>query len=164
MSDPRSSVFARGAPLPSVGDNNAGVSRRPLPAPSGMPNAPYALRSGRFRKLQDGEPVADVFDPARYARLNGELVIPIGTTPLLVLPGPSNLRNFLGFRNSSAADTSILFLSFGAPATLNSWLRLSQNVIALFDTVVMQDDVWCICNEATGQLTLVSSTTPGETA
>jgi hypothetical protein len=140
--------------------SNQGIANLDLPTQSGMPNMPRRIRSGRFRPVTE---TSDVFDEAAFALLNGEMVVPVGITSILVLPQPAALRNFLGFRNSSATALEI-YVAFGTPATLNSWLRLTQNTIVLLDTVVPQDNVYCICSGAAGQVTVVVSTTPGQTA
>jgi hypothetical protein len=134
-----------------------GVQGLPLPPPSGMPVMPRKLPSGRFRAVQG---VTEAFDESAFCLLNGELVFPVGTSSVLLLPQASALRNFLGFRNSSSAAVEI-YIAFGVEATLNSWLRLTQNTIALLDTRVPQDSIYAICSAAGGQVTLVQSTTTG---
>lgn len=146
---------------PGVWLSDQGVAGIALPSPSGMPNGPRRMRNGRARSSSAGEPIAEVFDPARFAELSGEISAPVGVTSALVLIGPASLRNMLGFRNASASATAIVYVAFGGAATLNSWLYLAQNQMILFDAVVPQDDIYAISNEAGAKLTIVQSTTPG---
>lgn len=73
----------------------------------------------------------------------------IGTTSRLIIPQSAARRNFLAVRNASPA-AEVIFVSFNVEATTSSWLRLSANQIALFDTVVPQDNVYVICDAGTG--------------
>jgi hypothetical protein len=143
--------------------SDQGIAGLALPPPSGMPNGPRRKRTGRYRSALgfEGAPPADIFDESRYAELNGETTIPVGIASVSVLAQPASLRNMLGFRNVSAAATSVILISFGAPATLRSWLRLAQNEMILFDDTIPQDDIYAICADASGLLTFVQSTTPG---
>lgn len=144
--------------------SDQGVSGMNLPPSSGMPNAPRRRARGRYRSTiqnGDGAPIVDVFDASRYAELNGEITVPVGVASVFVIAGPSSLRNFLGFRNVSAASTSIIYIAFGNVASVNSWLILQQNEMILFDDTIPQDDVYAICADAAGSLTVVQSTTPG---
>lgn len=146
---------------PGVWASDQGISGVALPSPSGMPNGPRRMKNGRARASQNGEPIAEIFDAARFAELNGEIYAPVDVTSALVLQGPASLRNMLGFRNSSTSATAIVYIAFGGAATLSSWLYLAQNQMILFDAVVPQDDVYAISNESAAQLTIVQSTTPG---
>lgn len=83
----------------------------------------------------------------------------IGTTSRLIIPQSAARRNFLAVRNSSPG-TEVIFVSFDVEATEESWLRLSVNQIALFDTVVPQDNVYVISDTATGRVSYAFSTLP----
>lgn len=83
----------------------------------------------------------------------------IGTTSELIIPQSAARRNFLAIRNSSPG-TEVIFVSFDVEATSLSWLRLSANQIALFDTVVPQDNVYVISDTATGIVSYAFSTLP----
>lgn len=83
----------------------------------------------------------------------------IGVTSRLIIPQSSARRNFLAIRNASPAAENI-FVSFNVEATVLSWLRLSANQIALFDTVVPQDNVYVISDAATGVVAYAFSVLP----
>lgn len=139
----------------------------PFESPQHIPGAPHNLpppidRPGQRQFYPVGAPggpatpagpaATPVDDPYRYATLNGETVVAVGTASIQVLAEPASRRNILGFRNSGATN---LFIAFGNDATTNSFLRLAANVMVLFDTVVPQDDVYCISDAVSGQLTLI---------
>lgn len=83
----------------------------------------------------------------------------IGTTSRLIIPQSAARRNFLAIRNASPA-AEVLFVSFNVEATALSWLRLATNQIALFDTVVPQDNVYVISDTATGIVAYAFSVLP----
>lgn len=83
----------------------------------------------------------------------------VGTTSRLIVPESGARRNFLAIRNSSPGVENI-FVSFNVDATVLSWLRLTPNQIALFDTVVPQDNVYVICDAATGVVSYAFSMLP----
>jgi hypothetical protein len=131
------------------------VEGRNLPA-SGIPLGPYSFR----RKFRAGAGVSEIVNVADLVEFNGELIVPVGLTSVSVLPQPSSPRNCLGFRNSSGVACN-LYIAFGNPATLSSWLLLVQNTIVLLDNRPPQDEVFAICDNAAGQLTIVQSIMPG---
>lgn len=83
----------------------------------------------------------------------------IGTTSALIIPQSAARRNFLAVRNASPGTENI-YVSFDVDATTLSWLRLAPNQIALFDTVVPQDNVNVISDAATGVVAYAFSTLP----
>lgn len=83
----------------------------------------------------------------------------IGTESRLIIPQSNARRNFLAIRNASPG-TEVLYVSFNVEATTLSWLVLTPNQIALFDTVVPQDNVYVICDSATGIVAYAFSTLP----
>lgn len=83
----------------------------------------------------------------------------IGTTSRLIIPQSAARRNFLAIRNSSPA-AEVIFVSFNVEATTLSWLRLAANQIALFDTVVPQDNVYVISDSASGIVSYAFSVLP----
>lgn len=104
-------------------------------------------------------PPQPINDPSTFPTLAGEGIFLVGTASIVVVPSPTNLRNFLGFRNSGATNITI---AFGNAATANSWLRLTAGQIVLFDSRIPQDEVQALSDAAGGQLTCVSSNyTPG---
>lgn len=103
-------------------------------------------------------PSAAFYDPHHYANVI-QGVLAVGLTSLQLLTEPATRRNMLAVRNSSPA-AEIIFVSFGAPASSSSWLRLTTNQIALFDEVVPQNDVYVISDTATGQVSFAFSTIP----
>jgi len=118
-----------------------------------QPVVPFGPMSGP--SPTPGGPYTAIFDLHHYCDLSGEQIIAVGTTSVSVLVEPTTKRNFLGFRNSGA---TVLFVAFGQNATPNSWLRIAANTMVLLDTVVPQDEVYCISDAAGGQLTLVVGT------
>lgn len=130
-----------------------------LPPPSQRPGARVftgIAASDLAPSVAPMGPLTPTFDRSRFVLLAGEgLTLAIGTVAaLLAVPSPSQLRSFLGLRNSGATN---LFVAFGVQATVNSWLRLASNQMVLFDTVVPQDEVWVISDAPGGQLTAVTS-------
>lgn len=116
-------------------------------------SAPGALPVGPFG------PAVPVDDKYRYGWFNGETIVAVGVASVQALAEPAVRRNSLMLRNSGATN---LFVAFGNNATTNSVLVLVANAMILFDTVVPQDDVYCISDAAGGQLTVaVSNYTPG---
>lgn len=97
-----------------------------------------------------------IYDPHHYAELI-EGTLAVGLISQLLISRPSNRRNFLALRNASPG-TEVIFVAFGSPASASSWLRLEQNQIVLFDTVVPQPDVWVISDTATGVVSYAHST------
>jgi hypothetical protein len=95
----------------------------------------------------------------QYASLQ-DVSITIGTTSVKFLDAPIGKRNMLGFRNASTSSQNI-YISFGAQATTNNWLKLIPGTIVLFDTVVPQDDLYCIADAASGILVYSYSTFGG---
>jgi hypothetical protein len=73
----------------------------------------------------------------------------VGLTSIQTILEPVNFRNFLAIRNASASATGDIYIDFGRAASVaNSWLRLQQNEMVLFDAVVPQNDVYVIADEA----------------
>lgn len=143
----------------------------PQVLPSGYPhNLPPLRDRPRFNPFTGLDPSAPVpgpgvppgleifgiFDPHHYAELI-EGVVAVGVISQLIIPLPGNRRNLLAIRNSSPGTENI-FVGFGSPASTASWLRLETNQIVLFDAVVPQNDVWVICDAATGQVSYAHST------
>lgn len=141
--------------------SGAGLGFFPPGSLQNMPNLPQRIRSGRFRPFGTAADCAQtVFDEHRYATIGGSVEFPVGNASQLVLPqAAGSLRNFLGFRNNSAND---IFVEFGNNASTASWLRIVQNQIVLFDTVVQQDDVYAVCPSGNGLLVIAFSTYPGQ--
>lgn len=165
-------------------DANSGVGqpvrllseREPWQSPQGLgPGSPHVLPAPLMRPGQRtfapainapytppgvaGGPAVPMDDRYHYADMNGEQVVAVGLASLMVLASPAFRRNILAFRNSG---TTNLFLCFGNDASQSSVFRLAPNVMILFDTVVPQDDVFCISDAAGGQLSIgVGNYTPG---
>lgn len=83
----------------------------------------------------------------------------ISTTSRLIIPQSAARRNFLAVRNASPG-TEVIYVSFNVEATPLSWLVLTPNQIALFDTVVPQDSVYVIADAATAVVAYAFSTLP----
>jgi len=153
-------LFASGLFPEAFTDQQIG-GRVPPGEQQGIPPVPRAIRQGRYRPF--GEPgfnPADTFDESQWVRLNGEIVVAVPNgASILALPAPNQIRNFLGFRNSSAAAN--IFISYGGPASLNSWIRLTPNTILEQDTRIPQDEIFAFADAAAGFLICVQSSTPG---
>ena len=99
---------------------------------------------------------APTFESARLAVANGTRVFSVDTVSTPIIQRPSNIRNFLYLRNSSA--TAIVYVEFGANATLQSAIRLDVNEQLILDAVVLQDDVSAIADAANAFLSVMVST------
>ena len=140
--------------------------RMPWSAPSTIGPAPHNLPSrpqpgtGTTQQnvpfLPDTVAIREVY---RYANLT-DLNVTVGTTSFKFLDAAIGKRNQLGFRNASAG-AQIIYIGFGREATSNSWLALSAGAIILFDTVVPQDDLYCVASASGAVLSYVYSTFPG---
>lgn len=132
----------------TIGPNPHNLPSRPQPgASSTQQNVPL---------LPDTVAVREIY---RYSNLT-DLNVTVGTTSFKFLDAAIGKRNQLGFRNASTG-TQIIYIGFGREATSNSWLSLSAGVIVLFDTVVPQDDLYCIASAGGAVLSYVYSTFPG---
>lgn len=127
-------------------------------APHNLPARPDAAVAASTSAGIPGD-VFNVRENYRYASLI-TVSLPIGTTSVKFLDQPIGKRNMLGFRNASTG-AQILYIEFNGQATTGSWLALSPGQIVLFDTVVPQDDLYCISDIAGGTLAYAYSTFPG---
>lgn len=143
----------------------------PQVLPSGYPhNLPPRREQAKYNPFTGLDPAAPIpgpglppgmaeigiFDPHHYASpIEG--VVAVGVASILLISQPANRRNFLALRNSSSA-AQVIFVSFSGPATANSWLRIEQDQIVLFDVVVPQTDVWVLSSAAAGQVSFSHST------
>ena len=120
---------------------DAGASSRPVAQAWQAPALPGAITA----------------DPWHMQNLV-EIPFVVGTTSIQVLPPSDSPRNGLGFRNSGATN---IYVSFGAPASLNSWLKLTAGQIIFFDVGVSQNDVNAFSDAAGGGLIVAFSTMNG---
>ena len=105
--------------------------------------------------VEPTDPGQKIRDPWHYAMLNGSQAFPIGTQSQLVVASPPNMRNLLTARN---IGTTNLYLDFGIDASANrSVYLLVPGAVLLFDTVVPQDDVYCVSDAAGGILGIAFS-------
>lgn len=104
-----------------------------------------------------GADASPTFSLQEYALLNGTQIFTIGTTSEKIIPAPSNWRNLLILRNSSASATAVIFVNFGADATTESIVRLAQNEVYQWDSKIPQDEIYAICSEAAGRLSVAFS-------
>ena len=87
--------------------------------------------------------------------------VTLGSNSVLLINQSVVQRNALGFRNNTAPSFgSIIYIGFGADATVLSWLQLASGESIFFDTVVPQDDIYAASN-GIGLLAYVYSTTSG---
>jgi calcineurin-like phosphoesterase len=127
------------------------------PSPHNLPIRPVPGAGANTTQTLGGDAV-NVREAYRFANVVS-ISATIGTTSIKFLDAPIGRRNFLGFRNASATQT--LFIDFNADATTDSWLQLTAGTIILFDTVVPQDDLYCISSASGGTLAYAYSTYPG---
>ncbi len=123
-----------------------GVPQTQIARPNGVP-------TGQRGPNRPG--VSEVYEPHRYATLNGSTNLAVAQTSALVLSSPTVRRNFLGFRNTSA--TANVFLEFGNDASQNSVFKLTPGTMILFDTVCPQDDVYAIADAVSAFLSVTYS-------
>jgi len=146
----------------------------PVDHPQYIPPSPHNLPPSRDRPAQRSNRFAGMLpsdvptsgpsysDPApvredhRYARLTESVATVGNAVSAIVLPEPTTRRNFLSFRNNSAAAN--IYVAFGRDASLQSVFRLTPNQILLFDTVVPQDDMYALADAAAAQLVYSYST------
>ncbi len=130
--------------------------------PQNIPQGPTRIRNGRFQPLSSPGLAASapIFDESDYVKLNGSQIwaVPNGSS-ISVLPTPTGLRNFIGFRNASA--TANVYIEFGNVASLNSWIKLTAGQIMLLDTRIPQDEVFAYGDAASAFLVVVNSIMPG---
>jgi len=154
-------------------------SRAPYYDPNYIPPDPHNIpnRSDLLRRpspdyvgdipssgeLPAGHHVPTIRDPHHYATLISLYsAVPDATMPeqsILILPQSNVKRNFLGIRNPSAAVD--IYINFGTPASVNSWLVLTPGQTVLFDTVVPQNDMWILAEGPAGFISFAWSTIVG---
>ena len=127
-------------------------------APHNLPKRTEPTSSGNAGVVVQGDTV-NIRENYRYASLVTSSLT-IGQTSIKFLDQPIGKRNFLSFRNTSTGG-QILYIEFNSQATTNSWLALTAGTLIVFDTVVMQDDLYAISSAAGGQLAYAYSTFPG---
>ena len=133
----------------------------PWSSPTFIPPSPHNLPAETAGVTSDVErSVVNVAESYRYASII-DLTFITSTTSEKLLDAPIGRRNLLGFRNVSGTTGENIFIGFGRDATINSWLRLTPGTIILFDTVVPQDDLYCISEAGTPVLSYIYSTFPG---
>lgn len=128
------------------------ATREPWHSPGDFPNAPRGATGVIRKKLSLPTNVAnasananEVFDLSRFVKFAGETFYQLNSNvAVMVLAAPDVWRNGLGFRNSGPTGGPNIYISFGTPATVNSFLRLQPNELALFDDIIPQDDCWAI--------------------
>lgn len=153
-------------PLMGVSPLNQPSILEPWSSPSYIPGAPHNLpkrtepgsTAAAAGLVLPGETV-NIRENYRYASLVTASVT-VGTTSVKFLDQPIGRRNFLSFRNASTGGQTI-YIEFNAQATTGSWLALAAGTLVVFDTVVMQDDLYAISSAAGGQLAYAYSTFPG---
>ena len=103
---------------------------------------------GRAQYAMRGADASPVRDPHHYALLSGSASVTVGTSSILILASPPTYRNMVVMRN---IGTTNLYVDFGNSADPNRTpIRLVPNSMLIFDTVVPQDDVFCISDAAGG--------------
>jgi hypothetical protein len=143
-------------------------ARTPYEHPQHLPNLPVHQPAVLPRPKQgSGAPsifaqtvpsAQPVSDAHHYAFLS-DLVVAVPESSVLFLDQPPNRRNMLMLRNSSGIGGPNLYISFGTPAGLNATLVLGpataanpSGQIAMFDTVVPQNDCYAFADAAGGSL------------
>lgn len=139
--------------------------RDPWSEPGYIPGSPHNLPSRPDASLPTtvnnpfSQDALTIRDPYRYASFT-DIAIPVGVVGFKFLDAPIGKRDFLGFRNASAGAQNI-YISFGGAASTNSFLKLTPGQILVLDTVVPQDDLWCVSDAVAGILAYVYSTFAG---
>lgn len=139
--------------------------RQPQALPSGM--AARTTFSPGSASGQGSNPGAiEVYDRERYASNLGEVLVltaDVGANvSKLALPAlPSAYRNLIVVRNCggqlAAPSTGNMYFGFGQPATVFSVFRLEPDQIFLLDASVLQDDIFILCDAATGAASFLVS-------
>lgn len=130
------------------------VPGTPNPFPAQLPQVAGGAPSGASIPTPTAMPI---YDPHHYARLSDlSTSLPDATSTLLLEVSPTR-RNFLMFRNNSGAGGANIYIAFARTADANATLRLEPNQIALFDSVVPQDDVYVFADAASGVLSYAFS-------
>ena len=133
----------------------------PWSSPTFLPPSPHNLPAETAATSSDVPgSVVNVAETYRYASLI-DVQLQTSTTSVKFLDAPIGRRNLLGFRNTSTTAGENIFIGFGRDATTNSWLQLLPGTIILFDTVVPQDDLYCVAQTGVPVLAYVYSTFPG---
>lgn len=117
----------------------------------------FAAQAPSFSPTETSAP--RVFDSHHYANVSDLFnAIPNGSS-ILILEAPSGLRNYLMLRNCSA--TANIYIGFGNDASPNSTLKLEAGQIALFDTVLPQNDLYAYGDAVSAFLAFSYSNIPG---
>lgn len=136
------------ASLPSIGRRRA----------TGIPGVAESLAIPAGNAVIVPPNSSSVFSLQRYAYANGTKVFPVsnGASTDIILKPPA-FRGFLWFRNSSGvlSGTANIYIEFGGVASLSSAIRLALNEQAMFDAVVLQDDVTAYADGANAQLSVL---------
>ncbi len=128
----------------TIGPNPHNLPSRPSPTTTNQPLLP------------DTVAVREVY---RYASLQ-DLQVTVGTTSFKFLDAPIGKRNLLAFRNASTGG-QVIYIGFGRDANTSSFLGLTAGTLVLFDTVVPQDDLYCLASAAGAVLAYAYSTFSG---
>jgi len=103
---------------------------------------------GRGNFAMPGAGASPVRDPHHYALLSGSASFTVGTDSTLILASPPTYRNLVVMRNIGATN---LYIDFGINADPNRTpIRLVPNAMLFLDSVVPQDDVFCISDAVGG--------------
>lgn len=149
MSDPR---FPPVVPLSNLDPwgSSGGIPIRP-----GGPDNSALVRAYQAVPVPPGG-LAHIANAQQFSNLGGELylAVPQVNSPI-VLARSDTLRNMLILRNPSA--TANIYVTFGNFASLNSALRLTPNMMIMFDSNVPQDDVYALADAAAGFITIAAS-------
>jgi hypothetical protein len=96
-----------------------------------------------------------VSDSWHIAQLNGSSTVNVGQESVLVCASPPGQRNLFVARNVGGTN---LYIDFGLEAAANrSVFVLVPGAILFLDTVVPQDDVYCVSDNPGGVLGLAFS-------
>lgn len=117
--------------------------------PEEIPRQPESIPGGGIQRVSNAQ---------QFAYLISQVVSCDNSKSIKFLDQPSVARNMLAFRNLSA--TVGIYIDFGGDASPNSWLYLppGQTVATLFDSVVPQDDLYCLATAAGGSFVVAYST------
>jgi hypothetical protein len=129
----------------------------PFSSPTYIAGSPNNLPTAATANA--GAPVA-VHENYRLASFI-DTSVTLGSNSILLINQSVVQRNALGFRNNTAPSFgAVIYIGFGAAASVLSWLQLASGESVFFDTVVPQDDIYASSN-GVALLAYVYSTTTG---
>lgn len=113
--------------------------------PMDLQSLPTMAGRPRMGSASDSPPPAYVHNPQQFASII-DLSFNVTTASEKFLIEPPTKRNLLMLRNTDAA--AMIYIGFGKNANTLSTLAIGPGITILFDSVVPQDDLYCIGSAA----------------